>query len=84
MKKYDEQRSKANSELFPEWSSRGELYDLAMEITQFLMEGMANSDIVRPREKRVKRMMEYLGDRLEEIFHEGDEGAAINRHSSGK
>ena len=82
--KYDEERIKANSELFPEWSSRGELYEIAMEITQFMMEGMANSDIVRPRGKRVKRMLDYLGDRLEEIFHEGDEDAAIHRHSSGK
>jgi AcrR family transcriptional regulator len=84
LKKYDEERIKANSELFPEWSSRGELYEIAMEITQFMMEGMANSDIVRPRGKRVKRMLDYLGDRLEEIFHEGDEDAAIHRHSSGK
>ncbi|MFT6286254.1 MAG: AcrR family transcriptional regulator [Halieaceae bacterium] len=85
MKKYDEQRMKTNSELFPEWASRGELYDLAMEITKFLMEGMANSDIVRPREKSVKRMLEYLGDRLEEVFHEGDDDdTAIYRHSSGK
>jgi AcrR family transcriptional regulator len=84
MKKYDEERIEANNQLFPEWSSRGELYELAMDIAQFMMEGMAVSEIVRPREKRVKRMLEYLGDRLEEIFHEGDDDAAIHRHSTKK
>ena len=71
----------ANEKLFPEWSQRGELYDLAMDITQFLMEGMAVTQIVRQRDKRIKRVLNYLGDRLEEIFHEGEDDAAINRHA---
>ena len=75
----------SNRRLFPEWSDRGELYELAMDITKFLMEGMAVSQIVSQREKRVNRMIDYLGDRLEEIFHAGDEmDAAIHRHSLRK
>lgn len=75
------QAQKANAELFPEWSQRGELYHLAMDISQFLMEGMAVSQIVTQRDERVQRLLAYLGDRLEEIFHEGEEGAAIHRHA---
>jgi hypothetical protein len=51
-------------------------------ITKFLMEGMAVSQIVGQREKRVERMIDYLGDRLDEIFHSADEDGAIHRHSS--
>ena len=74
----------ANQKLFPEWSERGNLYELAMDITQFLMEGMAVSQIVRMEEKRIKRVLAYLGDRLEEIFHEGDQDVAIHRHAKKK
>ena len=53
-----------------------------MDITKFVMEGMAVSQIVSQKEKRVQRMIEYLGDRLEEIFHSVDEDGAIHRHST--
>jgi AcrR family transcriptional regulator len=82
--RFDEATVDSNKRLFPEWSERGELYELAMDITKFLMEGMAVSQIVSQREKRVNRMMDYLGDRLEEIFHAGDDEGAIHRHSTKK
>ena len=82
--RFDSNMLESNKELFPEWSARGELYDLAMDITKFLMEGMAVSQIVSQREKRVQRMIDYLGDRLEEIFHSADDGGAIHRHSTKK
>jgi AcrR family transcriptional regulator len=79
--RFDQNVVESNRKLFPEWSDRGELYELAMDITKFLMEGMAVSQIVSQREKRVNRMIDYLGDRLEEIFHAGDDEGAIHRHS---
>jgi AcrR family transcriptional regulator len=82
--RFDANMAKSNAALFPEWAERGELFELAMDITQFVMEGMAVSQIVSQREKRVKRMIEYLGDRLEEIFHSVDEDGAIHRHSNRK
>ncbi len=82
--RFDEATVESNKQLFPEWSERGELYELAMDITKFLMEGMAVSQIVSQREKRVNRMIDYLGDRLEEIFHAGDDDGAIHRHSNRK
>ncbi len=85
VKRFDNAVFDANKELFPEWSDRqGELFELAMDITKFLMEGMAVSQIVGQREKRIQRMIDYLGDRLEEIFHADDEEGAIHRHSGGK
>ena len=85
VKRFDLAVSNANKDLFPEWSEReGELFELAMDITKFLMEGMAVGQIVWQREKRVQRMIGYLGDRLEEIFHAADRDGAIHRHSAKK
>jgi AcrR family transcriptional regulator len=80
--RFDANMLESNKRLFPEWSSRGEIYDLAMDITKFLMEGMAVSQIVSQKEQRVNRMINYLGDRLDEIFHADDEIGAIHRHSN--
>ena len=83
--RFDDNIVKSNRSLFPEWSERGELYELAMDITKFLMEGMAVSQIVSQKEMRVNRMIDYLGDRLEEIFHaDDDDDGAIHRHSVRK
>ncbi len=79
--RFDENVAESSSKLFPEWAERGELYVIAMDITKFLMEGMAVSQIVSQKDQRVERMIHYLGDRLEEIFHEGDDSGAIHRHS---
>ena len=82
--RFDANIAESNTLLFPEWSERGELFELAMDISKFVMEGMAVSQIVSQKEKRVQRMIEYLGDRLEEIFHSVDEEGAIHRHSTNR
>jgi AcrR family transcriptional regulator len=82
IRRFDLEVKDANEKLFPEWSGKGELFDFAMDITKFVMEGMATSQIVENRDKRIRRMIDYLGDRLEEIFHEGDADTAILRHAS--
>ena len=74
----------ANESLFPEWAAKGELFEFAMDITKFLMEGMAVSQITGQKEKRIERMIRCLGDRLDEIFHEGVSGTAIQRHTARK
>lgn len=66
--------------LFSEWADRGERFLLAMDVTKFLMEGMAVGQMVSNRDDRVKRLLNYLGDRLEEIF-EDTGSSAIGRHS---
>ena len=44
------------------------------------MEGMAASRLMTDRTARVKRLTNYLADRLEEIFEEGD-SSAVGRHT---
>ncbi len=79
---FDEHVQESNSELFSEWNDRGDRFLLAMDLTKFLMEGMAVGQMVVNRDKRVQRLLDYLADRLEEIFQE-DESGAIGRHSAG-
>ena len=78
--RFDEHVAETNARLFSEWQGKGEKFLLAMDVTKFLMEGMAVGQIIHNRENRVRRLLDYLSDRLEEIFLEDDE-SAISRHS---
>jgi AcrR family transcriptional regulator len=77
---FDQHVRESTTELFSEWSDTGDRFLLAMDVTKFMMEGMAVGQMVTNREERVTRLLNYLGDRLEEIFKEGKTGA-IGRHS---
>lgn len=79
--KFDKHVQESNAELFKEWQGTGDRFLLAMDVTKFMMEGMAVGQLVTNREARVNRLLDYLADRLEEIFEEGSTGA-IGRHSS--
>jgi AcrR family transcriptional regulator len=79
---FEQHVRESNTVQFAEWNDRGDRFLLAMDVTKFLMEGMAAGQLMTNREERVNRLLGYLSDRLEEIFEEG-EGSAIGRHSSG-
>lgn len=79
--KFDMHVRESNKELFKDWEGTGDRFLLAMDVTKFMMEGLAVGQLVVNREERVNRLLDYLADRLEEIFEEGTSGA-IGRHSS--
>jgi len=79
---FEQHVRETNAALFEEWQDRGDRFLLAMDVTKFMMEGMATSRLMTNRKARVKRAMNYLADRLEEIFEEG-ESSAIGRHTAG-
>jgi len=79
--KFDMHVQESNKELFKDWEGTGDRFLLAMDVTKFMMEGLAVGQLVVDREERVNRLLDYLADRLEEIFQEGTSGA-IGRHSS--
>ncbi|MFT4826479.1 MAG: AcrR family transcriptional regulator [Halioglobus sp.] len=81
VERFEDHILESNKTLWKEWSERGDLYMLAMDLTKFLMEGMAVGHIGRNKPERVKRLIDYLADRLEEIF-EGQGPTAISRHSA--
>jgi len=78
---FEDHVRESNTQMFAEWNGHGERFLLAMDVTKFLMEGMAAGQLMTNRDERVARLMNYLGDRLEEIFEEED-GSAIGRHST--
>jgi AcrR family transcriptional regulator len=81
---FEQHVHESNVTLFDEWQDRGDRFSLAMDVTKFMMEGMASGQLMTHREERVKRLLSYLADRLEEIFDEGEGSSAIGRHSAGK
>lgn len=72
-----------NAVLFSEWKDRGDRFVLAMDVTKCMMEGMATGQLMSNHDARVKRLLNYLTDRMEEIFEEG-ESSAIGRHSASQ
>jgi AcrR family transcriptional regulator len=81
--RFAEHVHKTNAVLFTEWNDRGDRYLLAMDVTRYMMEGMALGQLTTDRKKRIPLLLDYLADRLEEIFKDGN-ASAIGRHSGGK
>jgi AcrR family transcriptional regulator len=80
-KQFGEHVRDTNVKLFDEWSDREDRFLLAMDVTKFMMEGMAVRRLTLADEERIPILLDYLADRLEEIFEEG-ESSAIGRHSA--
>ena len=78
---FEQHVREGTQKLFSEWRDRGDRFLLAMDVTKFLMEGMAASRLMTDRQARVKRLTDYLVDRLEEIFEE-DDSSAVGRHTA--
>ncbi len=82
-KQFGEHVRDTNVELLDESSDREDRVLLAMDVTKFMMEGMAVGRLTMADEERIPILLDYLADRLEEIFEEG-ESTAIGRHSAKK
>ncbi|MFT4998265.1 MAG: AcrR family transcriptional regulator [Chitinophagales bacterium] len=57
--------------LFEEWGGYSDSLFLAIDTTKFLIEGMALGQIVSNKDERIKRQLDYLVDRIDQIFNEG-------------
>lgn len=80
--RFAEHVHKTNAVLFAEWNDRGDRYLLAMDVTRYMMEGMALGQLTKDRSKRIPMLLDYLADRLDEIFEDAGSSSAITRHSS--
>ncbi|MEM9255013.1 MAG: TetR/AcrR family transcriptional regulator [Pseudomonadota bacterium] len=79
-KLFEQHVRESNEQLFAEWTDRGDRFLLAMDVTKFMMEGLAAGQLAINRDERISRLKNYLADRLEEIF-EDEDSSAIGRHS---
>lgn len=70
-------------EVFPEWQSDPEAFDLALNFTQQLMEGMAISFYTHAREDNKEKLLSFLEEKLRELKPAADQSAK-RRARSGK
>ena len=54
-------------EVFPEWQGRGEKFDLALDISRYVLEGMAISFLTHKETERDKRVISYLDEKIREL-----------------
>ncbi|MEM7502978.1 MAG: TetR/AcrR family transcriptional regulator [Pseudomonadota bacterium] len=66
-KAFDEEWYRTAQEVFPEWQSDPEAFDLALNLVQHLMEGIAISSMTHPRSDNHEVLHQYLEDKLREL-----------------
>jgi AcrR family transcriptional regulator len=54
-------------EVFPEWHGRDAQFDIALDLSRYVMEGMAISFLTHRGSDRDRRILEYLGAKLHEL-----------------
>lgn len=64
---FDDEWYRTARELFPEWQSDPDAFDLALNLTQQLMEGMSISHFTHAREIDEERLLDYLEEKLREL-----------------
>ncbi len=57
-------------DLFPEWDGKQEAFDLALDLSEYIMEGIAVSYMTHHSPKRVERLLEYLEKCLRELLNQ--------------
>lgn len=64
---FDQEWYATAREVFPEWQSDPEAFDLALNLTQQLMEGMSISHFTHARQVDEERLLKYLEEKLREL-----------------
>lgn len=54
-------------DVFPEWQGRDEQFDIALDLSRYVMEGLAVSSLTHRGSERDKRILKYLADKLHEL-----------------
>jgi AcrR family transcriptional regulator len=55
-------------ELFPEWEGREEAFDVALDLSRYLMEGMAIAFLTHRENERDQRLMRYLEQQIHSLL----------------
>lgn len=58
----------ASLEIFPEWRGKGENFDIALDLSRYVLEGMAISSLTHKETERDKRMLDFLDAKLKELL----------------
>ena len=65
--RFDEAWHQTARQLFPEWRNNSDQFDLALDLTQNLMEGMAINQMQLKDEARANRLLEHLENQLKSL-----------------
>ncbi|MEM1261377.1 MAG: TetR/AcrR family transcriptional regulator [Pseudomonadota bacterium] len=69
-KEFAESWYRMAQDLFPEWQGKEDAFDLALDLSEYIMEGIAVSYMTHHSPKRVERLLEYLEKCLRELLSE--------------
>lgn len=64
---FEREWQQASLDVFPEWRGKGENFDLAFDLSRYLLEGMAISFLTHKETERDKRVLDYLVEKLREL-----------------
>lgn len=65
---FDEEWYRTAAEVFPEWQADRKAFDLSLDLSQQLMEGMAISFMTHAGRKNKKDLLKFLEDALRRLF----------------
>ncbi|MFK7888811.1 MAG: TetR/AcrR family transcriptional regulator [Gammaproteobacteria bacterium] len=66
--KFDKEWYATAQQQFPEWQTDGEAFNLALTLSQTLIEGIAISHLMHPRENNEETLLEYLEQQIRELL----------------
>lgn len=66
--KFDKEWYTTVQEAFPEWQHDPKAFSLAMSLSQKLMEGIAISHLMHPRDKNEEQLIAFLEDQIRELL----------------
>jgi len=67
-KRFDDEWYRTAQELFPEWEGAPEAFDLALDLSQKLMEGIAISHLMHPSQADEKQLLEFLENQIRALM----------------
>jgi AcrR family transcriptional regulator len=64
---FDQEWQQTALDIFPEWRGKADKFDLALDLSRYVLEGMAISFLTHKESERDKRVLRYLEDKLREL-----------------
>lgn len=70
VKNYEHNARKSSVSIFTAWEGHSDRLLFAIDTAKFMMEGMANGQVVTNRDARIERQLDYLAICVEDIFND--------------
>src|SRR5215469_2124287 len=64
---FEREWHQAAVDVFPEWRGRGDKFDLALDLSRYVLEGMAISFLTHKETERDKRVLGFLEQKIREL-----------------